>query len=152
MKPSDLFRFMRTQRLAVQASCAPEGGAQAALVGIAVTDTFEIIFDTLATTRKARNLRVSPQAAFVLGGWARADERTVQIEGIADEPTGAELERIRESYFAAWPDGRARASWPGITYFRVRPTWIRFSDFNVAPPQVIEFSAEQLAAAPADER
>jgi len=152
MKPSDLLRFMRTQRLAVQASCGPEGAAQAALVGIAVTDTFEIIFDTLTTTRKARNLRASPQAAFVLGGWASADERTVQLDGIADEPTGAELERIRESYFAAWPDGRTRASWPGITYFRVRPTWIRFSDFNVAPPLVIEFSAEQLAAAPINER
>ncbi|MGH7626111.1 MAG: hypothetical protein ACREOJ_12440 [Gemmatimonadaceae bacterium] len=58
----------------------------------------------------------------MLGGWVAGDERTVQFEGIADEPVGVELERIQETYFAAWPDGPPRASWPGITYFRVRPT------------------------------
>lgn len=152
MTPIELLEFMRTQRLAVEASCAPEGGAQAALVGIAVTDAFEIVFDTLDTTRKARNLRASPRTALVLGGWATADERTVQFEGIADEPVGAERERIQQTYFAAWPDGPARASWPGITYFRVRPTWIRFSDFNCAPPHIIDFTSDQLVAAPRNER
>ena len=148
MTPDELLRFMRTQRLAVEASCAPEGAVQAALVGIAVTDAFEIVFDTLETTRKARNLRRSPRAAFVLAGWDPDDERTVQFEGVADEPVGAELEHIKKTYFAVWPDGPARASWPGITYFRIRPTWIRFSDFNCAPPQIIEFTPDQLAAAP----
>lgn len=152
MTRRELLHFMRNHRLAVEASCAPEGGAQAALVGIAVTDAFEIVFDTLATTRKARNLRASPGAAFVLGGWDPADERTVQFEGIADEPVGAELERVKTAYFAAWPDGRERASWPGITYFRVRPSWIRFSDFNRAPPEIVEFTSDQLVAATAEER
>jgi hypothetical protein len=152
MTPSELLRFMRAQRLAVQASHAPEGGAQAALVGVAVTDAFEIVFDTLSTTRKARNLRASPRAAFVLGGWGAGDERTVQFEGIADEPIGAELEGIKECYFAIWPDGATRASWPGITYFRIRPTWIRFSDFNSAPPRIIEFSSDELAATRLHER
>ena len=146
MTPTELLEFMRTQRLAVQASCALGGRAQAALVGIAVTDMFEIIFDTLDSTRKAQNLRQSPLAAFVLGGWRAADERTVQFEGVADEPMGAELERIKHAYFAAWPDGRDRTAWAGLTYFRVRPTWIRFSDFNRAPPRVFEFSSEQLGA------
>ena len=146
MTPAELLRFMRTHRLAVQASCAAEGSAQAALVGIAVTDAFEIVFDTLETTRKARNLRASPRAAFVLGGWVDTDERTVQFEGIADEPVGAELERIKMAYFAAWPDGPARTSWPGITYFRIRPNWIRFSDFNCAPPEIAEFTSDQLIA------
>jgi hypothetical protein len=27
---------------------------------------------------------------------------------------------------------------------RVRPTWIRYSDYNVAPPQIVEFQAKQL--------
>lgn len=152
MTRRELLHFMRNRRLAVEASCAPEGGAQAALVGIAVTDAFEIVFDTLATTRKARNLRASPGAAFVLGGWDPADERTVQFEGIADEPVGAELERVKTAYFAAWPDGRERASWPGITYFRVRPSWIRFSDFNRAPPEIVEFTSDRLVAATAEER
>jgi hypothetical protein len=88
----------------------------------------------------------------VLGGWLAGDERTVQVDGIADEPAGAELERLKRAYFAAWPDGSARESWPGITYVRVRPTWVRFSDFNSAPPTIVEFSSEELSSAPANER
>lgn len=152
MTPSDLLAFMRTQRLAVQASRHRAEGVQAALVGIAVTDAFEIIFDTLATTRKAQNLRSDRRIALVLGGWSDGDERTVQYEGIADEPSGAELERIQSAYFATWPDGRSRASWPDITYFRVRPTWVRFGDLNHAEPRIFEFSPEDLGVAPARDR
>jgi len=152
MTSAQLLAFMRTQRLAVEASCGSEGGVQAALVAIAVTDAFEIVFDTLSTTRKARNLRASRKTAFVLGGWVDGDERTVQFEGIADEPVGEELARIQAVYFSALPDGPARLSWPGITYFRVRPTWIRFSDYDCSPPQFVEFTAEHLGVAPVDER
>ena len=55
------------------------------------------------------------------------------------EPTGAELERLRELYFESFPDGRERQSWRGITYIRARPTWIRYSDFTTDPPAIIEF-------------
>jgi hypothetical protein len=37
---------------------------------------------------------------------------------------------VQNCYFARFSDGPARLTWPGITYFRVRPTWIRFSDFR----------------------
>src|SRR5438270_9402413 len=106
---------MRSQRLAVQSSSGPNATIQAALVGIAVTDAFELVFDTVSTTRKMINLRARPQIAFVLGGWDSGDERTVQYEGIADEPSGPELERVKAAYFAAWPDGPSRAAWPGLT-------------------------------------
>ena len=56
--------------------------------------------------------------------------------------------RIRARLTALDP----RASWPDLTYFRVRPSWIRFSDFNSAPPRIVEFSSEHLATAPANER
>ena len=143
---SDLLAFLRTQRLAVQASRGDGESIQAALVGIAVTDSLEIVFDTLATTRKARNLRRSPFAALVVGGWAPGGERTVQYEGVADEPSGPDLDRLKEAYFAAWPDGPSRADWPGITYVRVRPTWIRYSDFTQNPPVIAEFTSQHLGA------
>jgi 8-oxo-dGTP pyrophosphatase MutT (NUDIX family) len=145
MTPGELLAFLQSQRLAVQASSDPNATAQAALVGIAVTDAFELVFDTLSETRKASNIRARPRVAFVIGGWGPGDERTVQYEGIADEPTGLELERIRAVYFAVWPDGPSRSSWPGLTYFRVRPTWIRYSDFNGAPPMIQEFSRSDLS-------
>ncbi len=73
-------------------------------------------------------------------GWD--EEMTVQVEGIADETVGPELDRLKTPYFAAYPDGARRQSWPGITYFRVRPTWARYSDFHDG--MVVEFTAAQL--------
>src|ERR1700760_2438716 len=116
MDLAELVRFMRRRRIAGQASVSPAGGPQAAVVGIAISDSGEIVFDTLGDTRKAKNLRIDPRIAFVIG-WD--EERTVQYEGIADEPQGAELARVKEVYFSVFPDGRERERWAGITYFRV---------------------------------
>ena len=54
---TELLEFMRTQRLGVQASVHAGAVPQAALVGIAVTGSLELVFDTLTTTRKLVNLR-----------------------------------------------------------------------------------------------
>ena len=144
MKPEDLLRFLKEHRLAVEASVSASLAAQAAVVGFAISDEFEIIFDTLDSTRKVPNLRQNPRLAFVVGGVLPGDERTAQYEGIADEPTGTELERLTEIYYGVYPEGRTRRSWPGLIYIRVRPTWIRYSDYNVDPPQIVEFTADQL--------
>jgi hypothetical protein len=58
----------------------------------------------------------------------RLTMRTVRYEGIADEPFGAELERLTEIYYQVYSDGRTRRSWPALIYIRVQPTWIRYSD------------------------
>jgi hypothetical protein len=144
MTPGALLAFMRTHRVAVQASVSPAAAAQAAVVGIAVSDGFEIVFDTLGSSRKAHNLRVNPAIALVIGGLLPGDEQTVQYEGVADEPTGNELERLKQTYYAVYPDGVSRLSWPGLTYVRVRPRWIRYSDFGQATPLIVEFTESQL--------
>jgi hypothetical protein len=71
-------------------------------------------------------------------GWA--GEQTVQYEGLAELPTGAESKRFQDVYFAAWPDGVARLGWAGIAYFVVRPKWIRYSDFDRNPPLIQEIA------------
>ena len=144
MQSGELLRFLREHRLAVEASVSTSVAAQAAVVGFAVSDEFEIIFDTLDSTRKVANLRQNPRVAFVIGGLLPGDERTAQYEGVADEPSGGELERLTDIYYRVYPDGRARRSWPGLIYVRARPTWIRYSDYNVDPPQIVEFTADQL--------
>ena len=143
MTRDELSAFMRGHSLAVQTSVSSDGAPQAAVVGIAVTDQFEVFFDTLDITRKVQNLRRNPRIAFVIGGLSVGDERTVQYEGVADEPDGAELERLKDCYFSRFPDGRERVSWAGLTYVRARPTWIRYSDYNRTPPQIVEFSFPQ---------
>ena len=95
---------------------------------------------------KRRTCGTTGRLALVIGGWLAGDERTVQYEGIADEPSGAELERLKQVYYSAYPDGPSRLSWPGLIYVRVRPTWIRYSDYTVNPPEIVEFRPEQLIA------
>jgi pyridoxine/pyridoxamine 5'-phosphate oxidase len=135
MTLAEIIAFMQQHRLAVQASVSKEGGPQAAVVGIAVSAAGEIVFDTLSSTRKCQNLRQERRIALVIG-WDQ--ERTVQYEGVADEPMGSELERCKELYFSVFPDGRERERWPGISYFRVQPRWLRYSDFSGADPKLVE--------------
>ena len=144
MTPRALLDFLRSHRLAVQASVSPTGAAQAAVVGFAISDEFEIVFDTLASTRKAQNLRQNPKIALVIGGATDGEERTVQYEGIADEPSGTELEELKQVYYTAYPDGPGRLSWPGLIYVRVRPTWLRYSDYTIDPPTIVEYGAGEL--------
>lgn len=130
-----LYAFMAKCRYGVVSSVGADGTPQSALVGIAVSPQLEIIFDTVNSSRKYRNLIARPECSLVVG-WS--GEQTVQFEGVAGEPAGSELKRCQEVYFAAWPDGPARMSWPGIAYFVVRPRWIRYSDFDQDPPLVEE--------------
>jgi pyridoxine/pyridoxamine 5'-phosphate oxidase len=132
-----VYSFMTQHRYGVVSSTGQDGTPQSALVGIATSPELQIIFDTVKSSRKYPNLIARPACSFVVG-WSR--EQTVQLEGVAEEPQGAELQRCQEIYFTAWPDGPARMAWPGITYFVVRPRWIRYSDFDQRPPliEVIE--------------
>jgi pyridoxine/pyridoxamine 5'-phosphate oxidase len=127
MTRSDLLAFLRRHRLCVQSSVSATGAPQSAVVGFAASDDLEVFFDTLGTTRKMTNLRRDPRIAIVVG-WD--DEQTVQFEGLADEPAGPELARLKKIYFQAWPECVAHEAWKDITWVRVRPTWARYSDFR----------------------
>jgi uncharacterized protein with PIN domain len=147
---AELFRFMRSRPLVVAASLSPEGVPQAAMLGVAVNEQLELVLDTVDSTRKYRNLKRDHRVALVFGdsGTYNAgthDERTLQYEGVADFPEGEELRRVQEEiYFPQFPDGRSRLGWKGIAYVRVRPVWLRYSDFNRSPPEIIELGGESL--------
>jgi len=135
MTRTDLHTFLASQRYAVVSSLSSSGTPQSALVGIAVTPALEIIFDTLNTTRKFANLSSNPECSLVIG-WD--NERTAQFEGTAFFPTGDELYHYQQIYFAVWPECRAHLAWPGIAHIVVRPRWVRYSGYNLDPPQIEE--------------
>ncbi len=125
--------FLRQHRLAVLATLTDGFRPQAALVGFAVTPDLDIVFDTVRTSRKYSNLIANPKVAMVIG-WK--NETTIQYEGYARE-LGPADDLYREAYYTVYPDGRQRAAeWQGLTHFVVRPSWIRYSNFN--DPVVIE--------------
>lgn len=141
-----LLAFLRNEVYAVQSSVSSSGAPQSALVGVVVNDRFQVFFDTFSSSRKAANLRTTPVIAFVIGPTDSASVRTVQYEGVVDEPAGNDLDEFLELYFERFPDGRARRNLPEIAYFRVKPTWIRYSDFSEEPPVVVEFREPDLAS------
>lgn len=139
-----LIDFLRSSKYGVVSTIDTHGGPQAAVVGAAVTDALEIVFDTLASTRKCEALRRDPRVAFTM--WF--EEATVQVQGIADEPAGDELARLKRAYFAVFPDGPTRESWEGIAYVRIRPEWLRYTSFAGAAPEIIELDATALSSLP----
>ena len=140
MDVDEVFQFMNSERLAVLATAGENGQPEAALMGFAVTPELEIIFDTVRSSRKYPNLKKNPRVAWVIGC---TTEVTVQYEGIAEELEGTEMAIYKKPYFAKFPDGPARESWPGITYFVVRPKWVRYCDYDPAKRRIEEMSFEK---------
>lgn len=129
-----LYDFIRQHKYAVLATVSPGNLPEAAYVGIAVTPELNIIFDTVSESRKYQNLLLNPNISFVIG-WE--DEQTLQYEGIATLPDLSGSDKLLETYFEVFPEGRVRReTWPNISYVCVKPTWIRYSDFN--EPVLIE--------------
>jgi uncharacterized pyridoxamine 5'-phosphate oxidase family protein len=130
-------RFASAQKLAVLSTVAAGNQPQSALMGIAVTPDFEVVFDTLNITRKYANLQTNSKVALVIGCTSGT---SLQYEGVAEELNGEKLEAYLELYFGAFPDGRERRNWEGMTYFVVRPTWLRYCEYGPRPPVIREFS------------
>jgi uncharacterized pyridoxamine 5'-phosphate oxidase family protein len=131
----NLHHFLDQHKLAVLSTVNEKNLPEAALVGFAVTKDLQLIFDTVATSRKYKNLLKNPTIAFVIG-WE--NETTIQYEGVAK--VLSKDDALLETYFEKFPEGRERKStWKDIVYFVVEPKWIRYSDFN-EPQKIEEFN------------
>ena len=135
MNVQEVFRFMDSERVGVLATATNSGQPEAALMGFAVTPELEIIFDTVRSSRKYPNLKANPRVAWVVGC---ATEVTVQYEGEAEELEGAALAKYKPIYFQKFQDGPARENWAGMTYFVVRPKWVRYCDYNPGSRRIEE--------------
>ena len=130
MKLEEVFDIVRRKRLAVVSTVHDSGAPEAALVGFALTERDEVVFDTLGSSRKAVNIVRRPAAALVIG-WE--NDISVQIEGVARRPQGGDLDYAKAAYFREWPDGRGRENWPDIAYIVVKPRWMRYANYAGAP-------------------
>jgi general stress protein 26 len=123
------------QKIGALATVDAAGQPHAAAMGAAITPSLDLIFDTLTATRKVADLHTSPACAWAFWNGPIG----IQYEGVA-EPLPADSPLIEDVYWAAFPDGRSRQSWPGLTYYRVRPRWIRYCDFSQKPNRIHELS------------
>lgn len=131
MKTEFLYNFISKYKFAVLSTVSSKGDPEAALVGFAVAPDLRLIFDTVSTSRKYKNLIQNGAIALVIG-WE--DERTVQYEGRVRILEGHEFDNMLELYFQVFPDAKERKeNWKDITYFIVVPDWVRYSEFTIPP-------------------
>src|SRR3989344_2861189 len=106
-----------------------------AVVDFAQTENLELIFHTLASTRKAQNIQINKNVAFVIG-W---DENiTVQYEGEVGEISDSELEQDKKLYLLKIPEAVKWINEDESKFFKVSPRWIRYSDLNLDPWEIFE--------------
>jgi hypothetical protein len=96
MDSQALLTFIRAHRWAIEATSSPGNEPQAAIIGIAVTEELELVFDTLASSRKAANLRASPRIALVIGGWNDTTRAPSNIRESRTSPSAPSWRSSRE--------------------------------------------------------
>lgn len=131
----DLIGYVRAQRAGVVSTLGPGGEPQAAYLTFAVTEQGELVFDARPDSRKVANLRRDGRVAVVVGG---PDGTTLQGEGTADFPAGADLDRCAAAYVAAFPEFAGSLGTGAVVVLRVRLTWARYGDFRGSTPEVHE--------------
>ena len=126
METSEFIAFVRERRLGVVATVGPQGTPQAAVVAVLATDLGEVLFGTERGSRKFTNIQQRPDVALAIG-WDD-DEITVQCEGIADEPSGADMDRCLKCYLETFPREQRLVENGELALVRVRMSWIRYDD------------------------
>src|SRR3989339_545686 len=130
-----ILEFIKRNKLAVISTITSSNLPESAVIEFCQTDNLEVIFDTLKTSRKYKNLQKNTNVALVIG-WD--DDITIQYEGIAEELQGKPLDDHKKIYFAKSSRAKKWESNPDISYFLVKPKWIRYSDLNKSPWEIFE--------------
>ena len=134
-----ILNFIKGEKLAVISTVGHDSKPESAVLEFGESNDLELIFDTFKTSRKYKNLQHNKNVSFVIG-WD--DNITVQYEGVAQELTGEDLKTYQQLYWSKNPKAQRWESREGITYFKVIPKWIRYSDLNHNPWLIKEVSFE----------
>lgn len=129
--------FIKKHQIAVISTVSPENKPEAAVIEFGETDDLELIFDALENSRKVQNIKHNKNVAFVIG-WD--EDITVQYEGKAFELSGSESERYKKIYISKNPKVKKWEQVKGIKFFKIVPTWLRYSDLNKDPWEVFEIT------------
>lgn len=130
MNLENVKQFLNEHETSVISTLDAHNQPQAATVGFSVDENFIIVFATNQKTRKANNIAVNNKVALVVGF---EGQKTVQIEGTA-EKIDTELNKDRINlHFAKVPGAKKFAGELDQSYYLIRPTWLRFTDYTKQP-------------------
>ncbi len=126
-------------RLTVISTVNQKGKPESALMTYAVLEgeAPTIVLSTRLNTRKWTNLKTNNHISLVFGGGFSDAE--VQFEGDAelfDNPTSYKI--LEDVYFEQNPETLQFRGLPELVFLKVKPTWIRYTDYGANPPVVEE--------------
>ncbi len=132
--------LLKSQSLAVLSTIdSVHQKPESAILEYSETNNLEIIFDTFSNFRKYKNLETNQNVSLVIR--SSDNHIGIQYEGIAKELRGKELEEGKGIHVKKLPEASKFGDMEEIRFFKVIPTWIRYSDVSVDPWLVFELNA-----------
>lgn len=121
---------------------AAAGKPESALVAYVEDDNLCLYFQTGKHTRKASNLKANHHVSFVVG-LVFSELQTLQYDGVAEllEDVSA-IEACKQRFLdKKSPTTKEYLERPDAIFFKVTPSWMRFSDYTKGNhPPVLEIT------------
>ncbi len=127
-----IHELLRAHPTGVLASVAADGTPEAAAVGFSHDpNDMTLLVGTNCSSRKFANLQKNPNVALVIG---IEGQETLQYEGTVVVAKKEELDDRLKRHFAKVPRARRFENDKGQTYLVISPTWIRYTNYELAEP------------------
>ncbi len=127
--------FLGKQKLGIIATLHENGAPEAAAIQVTLADDGNIVFDCFPESRKFKNIYTDKRIALVVG-WE--DNITVQIEGDVVPITDVNEKKKLEGIHVANCPLEAEFLKYGAQLFKIKPRWVRYSDFRNNPSVIFE--------------
>ncbi len=139
-----ILEFLKQNKICVLATISVDGKPEAAVIEYVATDELQLIFNTFTDYRKYKNLKLSGNVAIVI--WC--GPVSVQYEGHAIE-AHREVEKLCKKLHCEQIKHKTKFSaMSTIRYFKIKPKWIRYSDFSKKLWKVFEVSFKKDCSQP----
>ncbi|MCA9834679.1 MAG: pyridoxamine 5'-phosphate oxidase family protein [Thermomicrobiales bacterium] len=133
----DHITFINAFPLGVVATIQSDGNPSAALIGMAATDTGEVLFCAKSDGRTLRNLHQHSRIAVV---FTDGDTTSLQVEGDARIPVEDDLAACLDAWLAANPTSGISKPESDLVLLAVQPAWVRQYSVTTGTPAILEYN------------
>ena len=133
--------LLEKTKVAVISTNSPDDLApESATIMFSETPELHVIFGSYDYRRKNKNIFRNPKVSMVIG-FDLKEMKTIQLEGVAKILSDKErIEEFKDLHYKKNPGSEKYRKEGKREYVEVTPSWIRYSDFGLNPPEVWEIN------------
>ncbi len=142
--PSEVFNYVKDQRIGVLAVEMLDGSPHAATVHFAyIENPFVLYFKTSNDTKKTEPLleKKMTRASYVVGS-NEGNMQTLQMDGIASIISPDEHAIFDTTFHGRFPEKVKKEPDPKAVFIKFTPTWWRFTDWTLPKGKTVLISTE----------